>query len=63
MDSPTDVIPQERAKRSGGTIRDLDVGCADSRAGALHEAQALSSTALTALVAVGFLARLSPRSE
>jgi hypothetical protein len=30
-DSTTDVIPQERVKRSGGTLRDPDIGCTDAR--------------------------------
>ena len=31
MDSPTDVIPQERGQRSGGTLRNRDIGCTDVR--------------------------------
>jgi len=31
VDSSTDVIPQERAKRSGGTLRSPDMGCTDAR--------------------------------
>jgi len=43
----TDVIPQERAKQSGGTLRESDIGCTDARAPAQQGAPVLSSTAST----------------
>jgi hypothetical protein len=62
-DPPTDVIPQERASAPEGPYETQTPVVRTRGGSALREARALPSTPSRATADVGFLARLSPRSE